>query len=188
MRRSCLVIALAILALSPVRAHALLPPLVPRAVLFSDPEQGLPVISPDGAWFAWTRRDSAGISNLWVRGVDRDTSWQVTHDARGIQGGRWTMDSRQLLYIADHEGDEVNHVFSVDIRSGRARDMTPFVGARAQDFRLDAGHPQEMLVGLNARDPRVFDLWRVNLSFGADSPDTENPGDVIDWATDRSFE
>jgi dipeptidyl aminopeptidase/acylaminoacyl peptidase len=188
MRRFSLLVAMVALGVSPLPARAEMPPLVPREVLFADPEQGVPVISPDGRWLAWSRRDASGISNLWVRGVTRDTSWQVTHDKRGIQGGRWTMDSRQLLYLSDHEGDEVNHIYGVEIASGRARDLTPFVGARAQDVRLDRAHPQEMLVGLNARDPRLFDLWRVDLATGAAVLDTQNPGDVIDWATDRSFQ
>jgi len=112
MRRFVLPIALAALGLVPPLAHAGPAPLVPREVLFADPEQGEPVISPDGRWLAWSRRDSSGISNLWVRTVGGDSVWQVTHDARGIQTGRWTMDSRQLLYIADYQGNELLHGMS----------------------------------------------------------------------------
>ena len=52
---------------------------------------------------------------------------------------------------------------------------------------LDRKHPNEMLVGLNLRDRRVFDIYRVDLTTGAVVPDTVNPGDVVAWQTDPDF-
>ena len=42
-------------------------------------------------------------------------------------------------------------------------------------------------VGLNLRSRAVFDVHRINLATGACVLDTENPGDVITWHTDRDF-
>jgi dipeptidyl aminopeptidase/acylaminoacyl peptidase len=52
---------------------------------------------------------------------------------------------------------------------------------------LDKKHPNEMLVGMNLRDRRVFDMHRVDLTTGAIVLDTENPGDVVGWITDPEF-
>src|SRR4030095_6203226 len=38
---------------------------------------------------------------------------------------------------------------------------------------------------LNIRDPRLHDIYRVNLENGAVELDTENPGDVNSWAADN---
>jgi hypothetical protein len=42
-------------------------------------------------------------------------------------------------------------------------------------------------VGLNLRSRAVFDVYRINLATGACALDTENPGDVVSWHTDRDF-
>jgi hypothetical protein len=34
----------------------------------------------------------------------------------------------------------------------------------------------QVLVGLNKRDPRCFDMYRLNISSGQLDLDTENPG------------
>ena len=58
---------------------------------------------------------------------------------------------------------------------------------RVQNILTDRNHPDEILVGLNARDKRVFDMHRINLVTGESKLDTENPGDVLGWATDPDF-
>ena len=45
-----------------------------------------------------------------------------------------------------------------------------------------------MLVRLNMRDRRTYDVFRINLKNGAVDLDTENPGDVLRWTTDNNFE
>jgi dipeptidyl aminopeptidase/acylaminoacyl peptidase len=168
-----------------VRAEA--PPLIPRQTFFGEPDQDAPQISPDGHWLAWSKRGPDGVMNLWLRSLERDTSWQLTRETRGVRFGGWTHDGRYLLTVNDTGGDENRHVFAIDVATGRMRDLTPFVGARVEGIRLNPAHPREMLVGLNLRDPRVFDIHRIDLVTGAVTPDTENPGDVVDWTTDASF-
>ena len=158
------------------------PPLLPRTLLFDEPESDFAALSPDGRMLCLARRDSTGLANLWVQSLDRDTSWQVTHDARrGVQVGVWAHTGDHLLYLKDGDGDENDHVFAVDIHEGLIRDLTPFVGVRAENILLDRRVPDAMLVGLNVRSPHVFDLYRVDLETGALALEAENPGDVIEW-------
>lgn len=170
------------------RAFAELPPLVPRSVMFGNPQDLGPQLSPDGSKMAWGHRGDDGIVNIWVRDVARDSSWQATHDKRGIYGARWTCDGAHLLYLHDNDGDENQHLFSLDLATGLARDLTPLPGVRVEGVLDDDRHPDELLVGLNQRDPRVFDLHRVRLSTGQLSLDTQNPGDVVEWGTDEDFQ
>lgn len=46
----------------------------------------------------------------------------------------------------------------------------------------------QVLVGLNKRNPEVFDMYRVDLVSGELTLDTENPGDVLGWLTDAKFQ
>jgi dipeptidyl aminopeptidase/acylaminoacyl peptidase len=48
--------------------------------------------------------------------------------------------------------------------------------------------PDEVLVEMNVRDRHAMDVHRLNLSTGALTLDTENPGDVGGWETDAKFQ
>ena len=53
-------------------------------------------------------------------------------------------------------GDENFHIWAQPIADGKpARDLTPFDGVRAQNMMTDKNHPEEILVGLNKRNPQV---------------------------------
>jgi dipeptidyl aminopeptidase/acylaminoacyl peptidase len=163
-------------------------PLIPRARFFQPAELRDPRISPDGRQLAYLAVDSDGIDNLWVRRVGAIEDELVTHERlHGIPMFRWAEDSAHLLYEMDTNGDEKYHVYIVDLRSGNPRDLTPYSGARAQNLLTSAGRPGEILVGLNLRDPRIFDMYRIDLASGRASLDTENSGDVMSWTTDSKF-
>lgn len=64
--------------------------------------------------------------------------------------------------------------------------MTPFEGATVwwhQSFRDDPAH---MLIKLNKRDRSLYDLYRLNIQNGQLTLVAENPGDVINWVTDKA--
>ncbi|MEW6455337.1 MAG: S9 family peptidase [Acidobacteriota bacterium] len=93
-----------------------------------------------------------------------------------------------MLYIQDRDGDENWHLYSVNLKTNVIRDLTPFEGVQARVYGMDPDFPNELLVGLNIRDARLHDVYRINLKNGAVELDTENPGDVAGWVTDQNFE
>jgi dipeptidyl aminopeptidase/acylaminoacyl peptidase len=112
----------------------------------------------------------------------------VTQDnGRGIYDFQWAPDSRHLLYPLDQSGNENWHCWCKALDTGPPRDLTPFTGVRAQNLLTSPKHPTQLLIGLNRRDPRVFDVYRVDLNTGAVALDTQNPGDVLSWTTDEDF-
>jgi len=167
-------------------ARAELPPLIPRELLFGNPERASPQISPDGKRLAWLAPDDKGVLQVWVRSADREDAKAVTADKkRGIRSYQWAEDDRTLLYLQDADGDENFHVYGVDLESGNVRDYTPFQGVKADVVRVSPRVRDRILVTLNLRDRRAFDVHSVDLRTGAVALDTENPGDVIGWtATD----
>jgi dipeptidyl aminopeptidase/acylaminoacyl peptidase len=165
--------------------------LVPREVLFGNPEYASPAISPDGKLLAYLRPDD-GVLNVWCRTVGGQDDRVVTSDRyRGIRQFFWAEDSQTLLFLQDDGGDENFHLFGIDAvaSDAAARDLTPFKGAKAQNVITNKRFPDTLLVGINKRDPTQFDMYRCNLPTGELTLDTENPGDVLGWgAEDESFE
>ncbi|WP_462320055.1 S9 family peptidase [Halochromatium sp.] len=173
-----------------VDAAATAPPaLIPREVLFGNPTRAQARLSPDGRHLSWLAPSTDGVLNVWVQPADRsEEARQITHDQqRGIRSYGWTEDGSRILYVQDEGGDENWHLYAAPLDGSEARDLTPFDGVRAQNLMTDPEHPGEVLVGLNKRDPSVFDMYRIQLDSGEVELDTENPGNVLNWLTDADF-
>ena len=165
-----------------------LPPLIPREILFANPERSTPALSPNGQQIAWLAPDPNGVVNIWVDSIEGGKARVVTNEnRRPINWYTWAGDSQHLLYFQDNAGDEIDHLFSTDLTNSVVRDLTPFRGVRAQNILLDLRHPRFVLIGLNLRDRQAFDMYRVDLETGAITLEATNPGDVLTWTTDRNF-
>lgn len=162
--------------------------MIPRELLFGNPERDWPTLSPDGIRLAWQAPDTNNVLQVWVKTVGKDDDRIVTADRkRGIHGCLWAKDSRTLLYTQDSDGDESFHLYGVDLASGNVRDYTPFQGVRVSDIQLNFDFPDTALVSINLRDRELFDVYRLDLRSGALNLDTENPGDVTSWWPDPKF-
>jgi len=180
-----LLVALATVAV-PLGAQQ--PELIPRAVLFGNPERATPQISPDGKLMGYLAPDK-GVLNVWVRTVGQDDDRVVTKDRkRGIRFFGWAEDNQHVLYNQDREGDENWHLYSVNLNTNAIRDLSPFEGVRVEQVVTDPNFPEQILLGMNLRDPRVFDFHRVNLRTGAIELEAENPGNYVGWLTDHNFQ
>ncbi|HEY9875868.1 MAG TPA: S9 family peptidase [Candidatus Obscuribacterales bacterium] len=168
---------------------AQLPPLIPRDILFGNPERANPQLSPDGKYLAYIAPDENNVLQVWLRTVGQEDDRKLTADKkRGIRVYFWTYNPEQLIYLQDSDGDENFHLYSVNIESNIVRDLTPFQGIKAQPVDLDPKFPDEVLVGLNLQDLSKFDVYRINLKNGAVDFDTENPGNIVAWTGDANFQ
>ncbi|HEY2127989.1 MAG TPA: S9 family peptidase [Streptosporangiaceae bacterium] len=165
--------------------------LIPRRVLFGNPERVLPQISPDGSRLAWVAPHE-GVLNVWVApvgddGVDWSAAQVVTEDAdRGIRMYAWAHDGRHLLYLQDTGGDENWRLHDVDLSTMQRRDLTPFEGVRTELIAAEKKFPTEILIGLNRDNPELHDVYRLNLTTGELVKEEENPG-FIGWVADAQL-
>lgn len=167
---------------------AQLPPLIPRAVLFGNPEKAGPQISPDGTKLAFLAPQD-GVLNVWVRTLGQEDDEVVTDDRkRGIRMFFWQQSSAHVLYMQDADGDENFHLYQTEVATKRTEDLTPFPGARALPLASDPNFSDTLLVSLNKRDPRLFDVYRLDLTTRVLVLDTENPGDVAGWSADNALQ
>jgi len=169
-------------------ARAELPPLIPREVLFGNPERVQPKISPDGKRLAWLAPDKNNVLQVWMKTVGGSDDKVMTADKkRGIRQYLWAPSSRMLLYLQDADGDENFHVYGVDIASGAVRDYTPWQGVRAGVLDVSPRKPDTLLATVNLRDKKAFDVYRIDLANGTTALDTQNPGDVGNWVADANL-
>ena len=155
-------------------------PLVPREVLFGNPDKVQPRISPDGKRLAHIAPLN-GVLNVWVGdvGAPEDTFKPVTNDTdRGVRAFFWGGDNARILYVQDVGGDENWRLYDVELDSGTIRDLTPFEGVQAQLLAEEKKFPTELLVGLNKDNPQLHDVYHLDLETGELEMVLQNPGIV----------
>ena len=188
--------------------------IIPREILFGNPEYTSPLLSPDGNYLAFLAPSPGGVMNIFIRdlrenngnnGVQNGNTPRkdrmITNEpTRAVRSLAWAYDSATILYMQDCDGDENFHLFAVDAlptddnswddaNIPPARDLTPGEKVKAQNIITNYRYPDEILVGTNKRDPKVFDMYRIFYKTGEMYLDTLNPGDVIGWKTeDESFQ
>ncbi len=174
-----------VVLVTPARAD--LPPLIPRAALFGNPVKTLPTLSPDGRKIAYLA-PSNGVLAIWVRTVGASDDRVVASDPkRPIRNVSWQPDSAHVLFTQDTAGDENFHIFQTNVATLATTDLTPYLKVRAEIADLDDRFPNVMLVTMNKRDPKLFDIWRVNLTTRQATIDTQNPGTVSNWIADNQL-
>ncbi|HEY2627833.1 MAG TPA: hypothetical protein VGI57_01840, partial [Usitatibacter sp.] len=142
-------------------------PLIPRSQLFGNPTQAQGRVSPDGKWISWLApRD--GVLNIWVAPVDdlKNARPLTAEKVRPIRQHFWGANSQRILYINDSGGDENYLLYGVDPKGGEVKNYTPFKKTRVQFYGSSYKHPDDILIGLNNRDPQWHDVYRLNLVTG----------------------
>jgi dipeptidyl aminopeptidase/acylaminoacyl peptidase len=152
-------------------------PLIPRDVLFGNPDRTMARVSPDGSKVSFIAPKD-GVLNLWVGpALDPTQAAAITHDrGRGVQHYAWMYAGDRILFAQDKDGDENWRVFAVDVATQEVTDLTPYDGVAAQIVGVSHRHPDVVILGLNDRNPQLHDLWRVNVATGARDLLIENEG------------
>jgi dipeptidyl aminopeptidase/acylaminoacyl peptidase len=161
--------------------------LIPRSVLFGNPEHASPQISPDGKQLGYLAPVN-GVLNVWVRTLGKSDDRAVTSDTkRGIRSFHWQYDNQHILYVQDVGGNEQWHLYQTEIASKQTKDLTPIEKVRVDLVDYNWKTPDTLLFQMNQRDPKVFDVYRLDLKTGKYDMDTQNPGDVGGWQADNDL-
>jgi dipeptidyl aminopeptidase/acylaminoacyl peptidase len=162
--------------------------LIPRSVLFGNPERASVQISKDGKWVSWLA-PSDGVLNVWVAPADDLTKAKpVTADkTRPVFRYFWAYDSKHLLYLQDKAGDENFHLHRVVAETGEVKDLTPIDGARVEVQALSEKKPSTVVVGINDRDPSIFDAYAIDLGTGEKKLLAQNDQQFVGWIFDNDL-
>ena len=160
--------------------------LIPRKILFGNPDRGSPEVAPDGRRLAHLEPVD-DVLNVWVGDIGGDAARPVTSDTdRGIRSYTWAADGRHLIYLQDSGGDENWHLHIVDPETGDDRDATPFDGVQARVLGISRRRPGHILVGLNKDNPELHDAYLLDLETGKLDRAAQNPG-YYDWLVDNEL-
>ncbi|MCC2646669.1 MAG: putative dienelactone hydrolase [Rickettsiaceae bacterium] len=132
-------------------------------------------MSHDGKYIAYIA-PLEGVLNIWIAPSDKPSDAKaITQDkGRGIRAYYWAYDNEHILYMQDEKGDENFRIYSHNFNTNENKLLTPESGVRSSIYGTSHKFPQEIIVGLNERDKRFFDIFKINLATGAKELVLEN--------------
>ncbi len=93
-----------------------------------------------------------------------------------------------LLYAQDKGGDENWHLYRTDLTTNRTVDLTPFHGVKAGFCASDKNYPDDILITMNKKNKKLFDIYHLNLITGALELREKNPGNIKKWIVDSNLQ
>jgi dipeptidyl aminopeptidase/acylaminoacyl peptidase len=170
------------------------PPLIDRELIFGNPEIAGAQLSPNGQYIAFLKpwKDTR---NVYVKAVSEPFSAArllTTESKRPVAGYFWTRDSKYILYVKDHDGDENYNVYAVDPAAKPAagadappsRDLTGLKGVRVILYEVPKSDPDIVYIGLNDRDKAWHDLYKLKISTGEKALLRKNTDRIVGWDFD----
>jgi dipeptidyl aminopeptidase/acylaminoacyl peptidase len=161
---------------------------ISRRAFFSYPARTAPALSPDGAHLAFLAPHE-GVLNVWVaptRSIDQARPLSAAV-GRPVTDFFWSPDSTHVLYRQDTGGTENFLLYGVALADGRTIAYTPFEKTQANLIRVSAKVRDCVLIGLNNRDPRWHDAYRLNVATGELTLVWQNPGGYSRVVADRDL-
>lgn len=163
------------------------PKLIPRTVLFGNPVKSRPNISPDGKMMAYLAPVN-DVLNVWVKTIGKADDRAVTEDKiRGIRRYFWAEDSKHIMYLQDVGGDENWRLYGVNLNTNEVKDFTPYEEVQVQIIDTNKHFPNELLIGMNKDNPRVHDVYHLDLTTGELNLVAKNPGNIASWLADAEL-
>ena len=160
------------------------PEIIPLENFFKNSDRTSYDISPDGKYISFLGPYESRM-NIFVQKIGSEKVTRITSETdRDIAGYFWANNSR-ILFLKDSGGDENFALYGVDNNGKNQKCFTCFEGVRTQIIDDLEDQEDEVIIGLNKRNPQVFDPYRLNIKTGDMVMLAENPGNIQGWITDH---
>jgi dipeptidyl aminopeptidase/acylaminoacyl peptidase len=157
---------------------------IPLRDFFRNPEKAGFDLSEDGRYLSWLAPWHNRM-NVYIRPLAGGRARRITSETeRDLAGYFWKGD--RILYVKDFGGDENYHIVSVGLDGKGMKDLTPGQKLNAEVVDGLPDDDRHLLVSHNRRDPKVFDVFRIDVRTGEEVLVAQNPGNITGWLTDHA--
>jgi len=141
-------------------------------------------LSPDGSHFAFLKPWENRL-NVHVQKIGEEEATRITGATeRDIAEYFWANNNR-IAYVQDTAGDENFILYAVNIDGSDLKELTPFEKVKVELIDKLKNDDEHMLISMNKRNPRLFDVYRININSGKMNMIAQNPGNIVGWQTDH---
>ncbi|WP_086933543.1 S9 family peptidase [Agarilytica rhodophyticola] len=166
-------------------------PLLDAALFFDESTVSRPQLSPNAKTVAFIKTVN-DVPNIFIQSLeDGARPYQLTRSSVPIRNFIWSTDNQDILYIKDNNGDENYGLFKISIansKEGKAEEITlvNLADARVSISDTIENDPDSIMITLNDRDSRFFDLYRLNIRSGKRERVFENNEGFTRFLTDKN--
>lgn len=158
---------------------------IPVEDFFKNPEKARYQISPDGKYYSFMAPYQKRM-NIFVQEIGKDSAVRLTSETdRDISDYFWKNPTR-ILFLKDNGGDENFKLYGVNVDGSNLKCFTDFPKVRTEVLDQLEDFPDEVIIGLNKRNPQAFDPFRLNIVTGEMKQIAENPGNIQGWIVDHA--
>jgi dipeptidyl aminopeptidase/acylaminoacyl peptidase len=162
-----------------------------RDLFINNPEIRNGQISPDGKMISFFK-SYKGVTNIWIKKTDEPIAraHPVTSSEEALDNAYWTADSRFILFAHHLSNNPNSNIYAVDLLDSSGgdipivRNLTPMDSAGAMIIGVSKKNPDIVWIGLNRRDPRAYDLYKLEISTGAMTIIRKNSEHLEKWYFD----
>lgn len=111
--------------------------------------------------------NSTGIYNVYEISLKDKVKTAVTKSTRQSHFAiDYMPGTSDILFSSDKEGDENDHIFLIKKGDTAVKDLTPWEGSKNSFLRWSKDKKSMYFIG-NKRNPKYFDLYKMNNTTGA---------------------
>ena len=158
---------------------------IPLEDFFRNPDKSSYQISPNGEYYSYMAPYENRMNIFIQKRGDKEALRLTSETDRDIAGYFWP-NNDQILYVKDDGGNENYKLFGVNIDGSNLVCFTDFEDVRTQILDDLPEIPNEVIIGMNKRNPQVFDPYRLNIENGEMEMLAENPGNIQGWMFDHA--
>jgi dipeptidyl aminopeptidase/acylaminoacyl peptidase len=135
--------------------------LIPRNILFGNPDKTTVRLSPNAMYISYLTPKDGGLTLCMISSTDSSKAQFITNIRTNNYS--WAFDNQHILYLSDDNGDENDRLYSYNLKTNKSVLLTPKNNVKAKIYKKSRLIPNEILIGLNDRDTRYFDVYKLNL-------------------------
>ena len=158
-------------------------PLIPLEDFFKNPKNTQFELSPDGKHIA-SLRPWKNRLNVFIQKIGSDEVKQITtSEQRDIAKFFWAND-KKILYLQDINANDNYSLFCANIDGEKSEELTSSKNFTTHVIDELPDYENEVIIQTNERNPKVFDVYRLNITNGKKNLIGRNPGNITRWLTD----
>ncbi len=158
--------------------------LIPRSILFGNPEKTKARVSPNGQLLAFIAPIQDVLNIFIAPQGDMSLAYPISFDqGRGVRQYTWTYAVNSLIYSQDCDGDENTQLFLVNTKNQETRAISP-KGSVSHLAATSSLLPSMILIANNQRTLEYFDIYSIDLQSGESQLFFENNAQFNDFIFD----
>lgn len=158
---------------------------------FSRPKASSFQLSPDGKYMSYREKDTNNKRHVFVKDLATGETKRIIEEQEELVRAYGWINEERLVYLMDQGGNELYHLYAVNVDGSNPLDLTPFDGVQANLINMLKDQKDYVIVSLNKNNKQIFEPYKLNVVTGElvqlfENPDPANP--IQDYDFDKDGE